>query len=431
MKWSMFKLVIIVMLCYGVVMFGIPEPKTDREDKKPELSKMCEKFPVKDLLEGKIPWEQEISGDKCSNKLTQLQARKNAIKNALECARAKLKRFKSDIEKLRGEIESLLNSGAYKEIRALERESLRCEKCTSAMCPRSSDFCGGISPATSTPQVPLLDIGDFGMGGCAMEFDFHQPCIGSGGAGGLRRALRGIKPPKSTTLPPTKTCCDKVYTKCTEKGWTVSVEGCENIPQPQPSKTSIQQKFQEIQLLFLHGRCPDVIKKLPDLINEVKDKAKVPTIPFPTYDELCKDIVVSDAEIEKIEGCKDVTRKCISQCIKKEGEKEKLDTECFEKCMIDFDCGPEEIQKCTKDEDCAKKVCPAPVCTPEKQCQTLIPVCENEQCVCKPKPEEKEVCTEGLKRSCKLMAIPCLPEFCKPCFPELVCSRAVAAGLGR
>lgn len=457
---------IIFTLCLCTAIFGVPQPKVEREDKEPELTKICEKSPVKELLEGKIPWEGDTSGIKCENQLAQLQARKKAIRNALECAKAKLKRFKLDIEKVRAELDGFLNSNAYKEMSGLERESIRCNKCTALKCPRSNDFCGGITPPRPPiPPHPLLDIGDIGIGGCGMETDFHQGCAGGGIGRGLRGLIGKLQPPNceecrpilcckkddmacidrllnghpcqaqcSGTIKcddnptPPVTCCEKVYAKCTENGWTTGVESCENIPQPQSSKNSILQKLQEIKLLLLHGRCPDVIQKLPDLINEVKDKAKIPTIPPPSYGELCKDIKVDDSELEKIEICREATKKCQPECTKKEGDKETLDMECFKKCVSAMGCEPDDVvePKCTKNDDCAKTTCPEPDCLGET-CPKLEPVCEGGKCICKPVSGDNNNCTDSLKKTCSLIAAPCMPDFCKPCFPESVCSRIVSS----
>lgn len=453
MKYLKLKVIVVLLGGFCLAIFGVPQP-TDREDKKPELSKkICEKSPVKDLLEGKIPWGSELSGNDCKAQLRQVQARKEAIKHAIECAKAKLKKFKTDIEKLRGEVETLVNSDTYKQIQALEREVIRCKKCTSVKCPASNAFCGGITstPITPLPLFPFGGIGD--IGGCGMAMDFHQPCTGGvGGLIGLRGFLNNLRPPNceqcrailcckndpanSVSCPPPdsvnyslcarcisyincntsspQSCCERVYNACREKGWMGAVEGCENPPQPQSSKNSVQQKLQEIQLLLLHGKCHDVIQKLPDLINEVKEKAKVPTLPPPTYDELCKDINVDDATV----ACMEAQTTCQLQCTKDKN----VDKECFDKCMNDAGCKPQEDgTKCTKNEDCAKITCPPATCIPEKPCSQPVPVCENNVCTCKATPAGEDKCDENLKRLCTAMRIPCMPSMCKPCFPDQVC----------
>ncbi|MFN7182447.1 MAG: hypothetical protein ACK4NF_07205, partial [Planctomycetota bacterium] len=81
--------------------------------------------------------------------------------------------------------------------------------------------------------------------------------------------------------------------------------------------------------------------KLPVLIDEVKSRHLLPTMPPPTYDELCKDIKVEGRDgLPKIDICQEAAKRCQPKCTKKEQDKDILDTTCFNNCIKEAGCEP-------------------------------------------------------------------------------------------
>ncbi len=364
-----------MLVCWRIILAVSPTNNFERGDKVKgdDLSAACDKSPVKELLEGKNPFEGESDSGRCEARLAQYLSRKNAIKTAIKCANAKLKKLTNDITKTKSELDALLTNERYKEILQFERESARCHRCIATKCPPSSNFCGSVN--NTQPRIlPIFSDDIFnGIGDCSLEIDFHQPCLGGGRIRGLRGLVGSINPKiceqckkyvcckeekgkvciegapefcrfcvdkvKCEDDPPN--CCDIVYKRCVDVGWLTNVQGCEKPPKPKPAKTSIHQKLEELILLLLNGKCPSVIEKLPALIQQVKDAKKIPTMPPPTYEELCKDIKVDDINGQpKVDICEEATKKCQPQCTKKEGDKDILDIACFNKCIEEFGCEP-------------------------------------------------------------------------------------------